>query len=72
MATDLEGVIRHAMKVETDRIIGEEIDAATERVRERLMRNAAEIAMSVMKHYEFEKMGDRVVIRVQHMIGERG
>lgn len=69
MAFDFEAMILHAMKVETDRIVGEEIEAAAERVRKRLQANAAQIAMSIMKHCEVHQMRDSVVITVKHMDG---
>lgn len=67
MSMDLEGAIRRAVNDEAQRVISEEIAAATQRVETRLREKTAEIAMSVLKHYEVSRDRDYVVIKVHHI-----
>lgn len=64
----VEGAIRQALQVEAKRVLEEEIEAARNRVTERLSAIADQIALTVMRHYEVHMHGDRVVIEVRKLV----
>ena len=58
--------LQDAMRQQIEEALEAEVDAACERLRERLRGETAKIALSMMSYYETYQRGDRLVIEVKN------
>lgn len=63
---DVEALILDAVKKEADRVLKVEIEAMNSRIAAAMRESVGKIALSVMKHYEIERDGRSLIIRVRN------
>lgn len=66
MQYSFEELILAALRQEIERIIESEVDAAKDRLAEKLSQAAPSVALSVFHHFEVQRMGDHLTISVRN------
>lgn len=57
--------IQRHVRSEMDKVVAEEAERASERVRNRLAEMAPQMAMALLKHYDIARDRNEIVIRVR-------
>jgi restriction endonuclease Mrr len=67
----IEQAIKAEVRVRVEAEIKKQAEEAAEKVRAKLKDEVDRIALSVMRHYDMQSMGDRIVITVRNDVAPK-
>ncbi len=67
-AGSFAAAVNLAIRSEIDRVIAEEEERAVAAVREKIRAQKATIVMAMMRHFDIERGGDRLIITVKDTV----